>query len=88
MAFPPGFLWGAAGAGHQIEGNNVSSDLWLLEHTDPTVFAEQIASYLERAAQERADSDTASYADAKEPWMLDAYRRAWEWADSTGWSGN
>ncbi|MET0758041.1 MAG: hypothetical protein ABWY39_08905, partial [Mycobacterium sp.] len=23
--------------------------------------------------------------DAKEPWFLDAYRRAWEWADTTGW---
>ncbi len=27
----PGFLWGAATAAHQIEGNNVSSDLWELE---------------------------------------------------------
>ncbi|WP_370068361.1 dephospho-CoA kinase [Mycobacterium sp. MAA66] len=25
------------------------------------------------------------YADAKEPWLLDAYRRAWAWADATGW---
>jgi dephospho-CoA kinase len=25
------------------------------------------------------------YAAAKEPWFLDAYRRAWDWADSTGW---
>jgi dephospho-CoA kinase len=24
------------------------------------------------------------YAAAKEPWFLDAYRRAWEWADATG----
>jgi beta-glucosidase len=39
-AFPRGFLWGAATAGHQVEGNNVASDLWLLEHTTPTVFAE------------------------------------------------
>ena len=55
-----------------------------------TADADARADYLsaKRAAQERADSDTASYADAKEPWMLDAYRRAWEWADSTGWSGN
>lgn len=28
---------------------------------------------------------TGAYADAKEPWFLDAYRRAWEWADATGW---
>ncbi|RAV09342.1 dephospho-CoA kinase [Mycolicibacterium sp. GF69] len=28
---------------------------------------------------------TGAYAEAKEPWFLDAYRRAWEWADTTGW---
>lgn len=39
-AFPPGFLWGAATAGHQIEGNNVNSDMWLVENVTPTFFAE------------------------------------------------
>src|SRR6202000_1661125 len=55
-----------------------------------TADADARADYLssKRAAQELADSSTASYAEAKEPWMLDAYRRAWEWTDSTGWSGN
>ncbi len=45
------------------------------------------ADYLavKRAAEERAGSETAPYVAAKEPWFLDAYRRAWEWADSTGW---
>ncbi|OBH58541.1 dephospho-CoA kinase [Mycobacterium sp. E2479] len=45
------------------------------------------ADYLnaKRAAEKAADGDTAAYAEAKEPWFLDAYRRAWEWADSTGW---
>lgn len=38
--FPDGFLWGAATAGHQVEGNNTASDLWLLENLQPTVFAE------------------------------------------------
>src|ERR1044071_744110 len=38
--FPPGFLWGAATAAHQVEGNNVNSDLWTLEHVSPTIFAE------------------------------------------------
>jgi dephospho-CoA kinase len=23
--------------------------------------------------------------DMQEPWFLDAYRRAWDWADATGW---
>lgn len=40
-SYPKGFLWGVAGAGHQIEGNNVNSDIWLLEHVEPTVFAER-----------------------------------------------
>lgn len=39
-SFPAGFLWGAATAGHQVEGNNIASDLWLLEQLEPTVFAE------------------------------------------------
>ena len=36
----PRFLWGAATAGHQVEGNNVNADIWLLEQVTPTVFAE------------------------------------------------
>ncbi len=32
LQFPKGFLWGAATAGHQIEGNNVNSDWWAWEH--------------------------------------------------------
>jgi beta-glucosidase len=38
--FPKGFLWGAATAAHQVEGNNINSDLWVLEHLKPTIFAE------------------------------------------------
>jgi len=37
---PPGFLWGVATAAHQVEGNNVNSYLWVLEHIQPTIFAE------------------------------------------------
>ena len=45
------------------------------------------AGYLavKREAEQRAGGDTASYVAVKEPWYLEAYRRAWEWADSTGW---
>lgn len=38
--FPDDFFWGAASAGHQVEGNNVNSDIWLLEHVKPTLFRE------------------------------------------------
>jgi beta-glucosidase len=31
LSFPDGFLWGAATAAHQIEGNNVHSDWWRAE---------------------------------------------------------
>lgn len=31
---------GAATAGHQVEGNNVNADIWLLEQVRPSVFAE------------------------------------------------
>ena len=36
------------------------------------------------AAKRRALS-APTYADAKEPWFADAYRRAWEWAETVGW---
>jgi beta-glucosidase len=39
--FPADFLWGAATAGHQVEGNDTASDLWLLENLQPTAFAEK-----------------------------------------------
>src|SRR5581483_6232849 len=39
-SFPAGFLWGAATAAHQVEGNNINSDLWVLEHLKPTIFQE------------------------------------------------
>ncbi|KQM14794.1 beta-glucosidase [Novosphingobium sp. Leaf2] len=38
--FPDGFLWGAATAAHQVEGNNTTSDSWTIEHVRPTSFAE------------------------------------------------
>jgi beta-glucosidase len=38
--FPAGFLWGTATAAHQVEGNNVNSDNWLMEHVPGTIFVE------------------------------------------------
>ena len=37
---PQSFLWGAATAGHQIEGSNTNSDTWFLERTEPSIFSE------------------------------------------------
>jgi dephospho-CoA kinase len=54
---------------------------WLA--ANPDVRADYLA--VKREAEQRGGGDIASYAAAKEPWYLEAYRRAWEWADSTGW---
>ncbi|WP_144209158.1 dephospho-CoA kinase [Mycobacterium tilburgii] len=45
------------------------------------------ADYLaaKKSAQQQANGDMAAYVEAKEPWLAGAYRRAWEWADFTGW---
>ncbi|MCH9761157.1 MAG: dephospho-CoA kinase, long form [Actinomycetia bacterium] len=40
---------------------------------------------LKRQAAGQGPVSMGAYADAKEPWFLDSYRRAWEWADTTGW---
>jgi dephospho-CoA kinase len=54
---------------------------WVM--ANPAVQAEYL-DLKRRAAAERHPI-TGAYADAKEPWFLDAYRRAWEWADATRW---
>lgn len=38
---PSGFLWGTAISAHQSEGNDVNSDVWLLENIKPTVFKQR-----------------------------------------------
>lgn len=40
-SFPKDFHWGVATAGHQVEGNNVSSDFWVLENVKPTTFVDR-----------------------------------------------
>ena len=37
--FPAGFRWGAATAVPQVEGNNLNSDAWFIEHLPQTIFA-------------------------------------------------
>ncbi|BBX96208.1 dephospho-CoA kinase [Mycobacterium lacus] len=54
---------------------------WLA--ANPSARADYLA--VKRAADAGGDGDIARYVTAKEPWFLGAYRRAWEWADSTGW---
>ncbi len=39
--FPKGFLWGASTAAHQVEGNNLNADLWVIENLPGTMFADR-----------------------------------------------
>jgi len=40
---------------------------------------------VKREADINGGGNILRYVTAKEPWFRAAYRRAWEWADSTGW---
>jgi beta-glucosidase len=72
--FPAKFLWGAATAGHQVEGNNIASDLWLLEHVKPTVFAEPSGDAVNSFALWPQDMDIVKRLG------LNSYRFSIEWA--------
>ena len=73
-AFPKDFIWGAATAGHQVEGNNVNSDCWFLENVQPTVFAEPSGDADNSLELWPADLDLAKSLG------LNAYRFSLEWA--------
>lgn len=70
--FPHGFLWGAATAGHQIEGNNVNSDWWAREQLMPgmELSGDAVDSY------HRYREDIRLLADAG----LTSYRFSLEWS--------
>ena len=70
--FPDGFLWGAATAGHQIEGNNVNSDWWARELTMPGM--ELSGDACDSYHRYREDIDLL--ADAG----LNSYRFSLEWS--------
>ncbi len=72
--FPKGFLWGAATAAHQVEGNNVNSDLWVLEHMKPSMFAEPSGDACDFYHRYRDDIALAASLG------LNAFRLSIEWA--------
>lgn len=72
--FPKGFLWGAATAGHQIEGNNVNSDFWRLENVRPTLFAEPSGDACNSLELWEQDLDLAQSIG------LNSYRFSLEWS--------
>lgn len=71
---PTSFLWGSATAAHQVEGNNVNSDCWALEHAQPSLFLEPSGDAVDQ--YHRFDEDIQIVADLG----LNAYRFSVEWA--------
>lgn len=74
MSFPKNFLFGAATAAHQVEGNNVNSDYWAQEHMEFSSFAEPSGDACDH--YHRYAEDIKLLADAG----LNAYRFSIEWA--------
>jgi beta-glucosidase len=72
--FPQGFLWGAATAAHQVEGNNVNSESWVLEHLPGTIYAEPSGDACDH--YHRYPEDIALLAKLG----FNAYRFSIEWA--------
>jgi beta-glucosidase len=74
LRFPDGFLWGAATAAHQIEGNNINSNWWVHEHEAGTTIVEPSGDAAD--SYHRFRDDIRIVADLG----LKAYRFSIEWA--------
>lgn len=73
-AFREDFVWGAATAAHQVEGNNVASDVWQIEHLEGAPFAEVSGDACD--SYHRYPEDIRLLAESG----LGAYRFSIEWA--------
>jgi beta-glucosidase len=72
--FPDGFLWGAATAAHQVEGNNLNNDWWKLEHDAADHGVQSSGDALD--SYHRYEQDMRLLAEAG----CNAYRFSIEWA--------
>jgi beta-glucosidase len=74
IAFPDGFLWGAASAAHQVEGNNTNNDWWAFEHAPGTPCAEPSGDACDSWNRWRDDLELVASLG------LGAYRFSIEWS--------
>jgi beta-glucosidase len=74
LKFPEKFLWGVAGAAHQIEGGNVNSDCWVLEHVPDSPYAESSGDACDH--RHHYPEDIAQIAELG----FNTYRFSIEWA--------
>src|SRR5829696_1180992 len=73
-SFPDGFLWGAATAAHQVEGNNLNNNWWQLEQVAADYGVEPSGDALD--SYHRYEQDMRLLADAG----FTAYRFSIEWS--------
>ena len=74
MLFKKDFMLGAATAAHQVEGNNVGSDYWIMENLEHSVFVEKSGLAVDHYNRYEEDIDLLKKAG------LNAYRFSIEWA--------
>jgi beta-glucosidase len=74
VRFPAGFLWGAATAAHQIEGNNTNSDRWTVETQPNSPIKEPSGDACDSLHRWREDLDLVAALG------LNTYRFSIEWA--------
>jgi len=72
--FPKDFMWGAATAAHQVEGNNINTESWVLEHLPETIYAEPSGDAIDH--YHRYPTDIALLAQLG----FNSYRFSMEWA--------
>ena len=73
-SWPDAFVWGVATAGHQIEGNNINSDYWVLENLPGSNFKDRSGDACD--SWNRWREDVALLRDLG----VSAYRFSVEWA--------
>lgn len=74
FTFPKDFMWGAATAAHQVEGNNINTESWVLEHLPETIYTEPSGDAIDH--YHRYPSDIALLAELG----FNSYRFSIEWA--------
>ncbi|MCD4754119.1 MAG: family 1 glycosylhydrolase [Anaerolineaceae bacterium] len=74
VKFPEKFLWGTATAAHQVEGNNINSDSWVLEHLPHSMYLEPSGDSIDH--YHRYKEDIALLAGLG----FNSYRFSVEWA--------
>lgn len=73
-SFPDSFLWGAATAAHQTEGNNIGSDWWEMENSSRMHIAERSGDAADSLHRYREDMQLLAERG------FDMYRFSIEWA--------